>query len=281
MKIISKLLLEARLSYPRPDQKDRAGFTFTELLVAIAVVGILALMVLPALARTSPNSQAMQCMNNLRQITAAWKMYADDNQDYLVASLGTSGFYNGRPVWMTGNISGFSPSGWDINIDIVKSPLWVFVGKQASVFKCPADRTTVTIAGVVYPRVRSISMSQVFDSGTWLTPGSWRTYAKISDIIRPANTFVFADESPESINDGALAVQCDGSQGTSGTPFIIDVPANYHNKAGDFSFADGHSQIHKWQGGFIGNFSGGFESVLVGGDLADFNWLAQNTTVKK
>jgi prepilin-type N-terminal cleavage/methylation domain-containing protein/prepilin-type processing-associated H-X9-DG protein len=59
------------------------GFTFVELLVVIATVGILALLLLPALAGTKPNSQAFQCMENQKQIILAWQMYAEDNNDLL------------------------------------------------------------------------------------------------------------------------------------------------------------------------------------------------------
>ena len=59
------------------DRKD--GFTFVELLVVIATVGMLAVLLLPALAGTKPNSQSFQCMENQRQMVLAWQMYSDDN----------------------------------------------------------------------------------------------------------------------------------------------------------------------------------------------------------
>ena len=61
------------------------------------------------------------------------------------------------------------------------------------------------------------------------------------------NTFVILDESPQSINDGFFAVPMDTYDPLNlpGKAFV-DVPATYHNKCGSFSFADGHSEIHKW-----------------------------------
>ena len=59
------------------DRKD--GFTFMELLVVIATVGMLAVLLLPALAGTKPNSQSFQCMENQRQMVLASQMYSDDN----------------------------------------------------------------------------------------------------------------------------------------------------------------------------------------------------------
>ena len=265
--------------------RNRRGFTLIELLVVIAIIAILAAMLLPALSKAKFKAVGIQCMNNGKQLSLGWQLYADDNKGGLVSSLEQGpvpGFYQGRPNWFTGNFTASIQSQWDIRVDMINSPLWNYVSKSQKVFKCPADPSTVTVAGVIYPRVRSMSMSQVFDFGQWLQPSNWRTYAKLAEIVRPSDTFVFVDENPSQINDAAFATQCDGYPGTPGNPFIVDVPAHYHNNAAGLSFADGHSVIHKWAGSFIRNFNGGGEpNPLTGGDLTDFNWLAQNTTVKK
>jgi type II secretory pathway pseudopilin PulG len=54
-----------------------------ELLAVIAIIAILAAMLLPALAKTKLKTQGIQCMNNHRQLTLAWRMYAEDNPDIL------------------------------------------------------------------------------------------------------------------------------------------------------------------------------------------------------
>ena len=59
------------------------GFTLTDLLVVIVTVAILGVLLLPALAGTKPNSQAFQCLENLRQLTLGWQMYAEDNNGKL------------------------------------------------------------------------------------------------------------------------------------------------------------------------------------------------------
>jgi prepilin-type processing-associated H-X9-DG protein len=66
---------------------------------------------------------------------------------------------------------------------------------------------------------------------------------KTSDLSRPVDVFVILDEQADSINDAAFMHDPGYTQGQERWR---DLPASYHNRAGSFSFADGHSEIHKW-----------------------------------
>src|SRR5674476_1513181 len=95
------------------------GFTLIELLVVIMTVAILAVLLLPALAGTKPNSQAFQCLENLRQLTLGWQMYAEDNNGKLAPNGGQANsvlpptdpnYLSGGAnfQWCPGNMSAFS-----------------------------------------------------------------------------------------------------------------------------------------------------------------------------
>jgi len=281
---------------PKSSLNRNPGFTLIELLVVIAIIAILAAMLLPALSKAKTKAQGISCLNNTKQLTIAWKIYAGDNKGVVPAAVrGNEVTYQGRPNWLKGSLdfNGGNRSNWDINQDLKLSPLWNYAGKSAEVFKCPADKATVLIQGDRRPRIRSYSMSQTFGSGEWLngggSPGPWRTYSKDTQMANPVKTFLLVDEHPNSINDASIAVQCAGNERFSppGSSRIIDFPASYHGGACGFSFADGHSEIHKWQGNYIqqpvnfDNASGLPLGVSAQDSWVDMHWLAERTSVKR
>jgi prepilin-type N-terminal cleavage/methylation domain-containing protein/prepilin-type processing-associated H-X9-DG protein len=284
-------------------QKHSGGFTLIELLVVIAIIAILAAMLLPALAKAKAKAQGVQCMNNGHQLMLAWKLYSGDNHDWLLASHHQDGVnannyptYQGRPLWITGTLN-FDPgnrSNWDIHQDITRSPLWPYTGKAAGIYKCPADLSYVVQNGRHLPRVRSISMNQVFANGEWLngslgSAGPWRIYQKEADMPNPAMTWVLMDEHPDSINDAALAVKCTGNREIDppSASTIVDWPAAYHNGAAGIAYADGHSEIHKWVGNVLKSapvsFNGNFLplNAAAGDSWRDMHWLAFRTSMLK
>jgi prepilin-type N-terminal cleavage/methylation domain-containing protein/prepilin-type processing-associated H-X9-DG protein len=240
------------------NQKN-SGFTLIELLVVIAIIAILAAMLLPALAAAKKQAQGTQCESNLKQITLGWVAYSGDFKQ-LPSCAGGDGTVN---ISLTGTY----PSAWVLgrmdqaaswtdttavptgSLIIRASAMFPYVGSSL-VFRCPADTSTAegTVAypygGGGNPRVRSMSMN------AWLAdvnpteggdPTVETAFAKLTDIIKPANTIVVLDENPSTINDPEW-LNWSGQDITGYT----DIPATYHNGAGGVSFSDGHVEIHKW-----------------------------------
>jgi prepilin-type N-terminal cleavage/methylation domain-containing protein/prepilin-type processing-associated H-X9-DG protein len=241
------------------DARGGKGFTLIELLVVIAIIAILAAMLLPALAKAKQQAQSTKCMSNLRQLTIAWKMYAGDynglfppneagsqNTDYAGWVMGWFD-YNG------GGNGGTDDTNTLFLVGSNSATLGPYLSSPL-VYRCPADNSCQYGLGGL-PRVRSYSMNQAIGpgkdgtangQGTWLPTPMYQTYDKENQMGNPApaNLWVFLDEDPDGLNDGAFAVQIpNSSQATA----WVDVPAKYHGNCCTFTFADGHVETHKWQ----------------------------------
>ncbi len=66
----------------------RRAFTLIELLVVIAIIAVLMAILMPTLQRAREQGKRAVCLSNVKQLTLAWILYADDNDDKIVNGMG-------------------------------------------------------------------------------------------------------------------------------------------------------------------------------------------------
>lgn len=248
----------ALTNIPSAPRASAAGFTLIELLAVFAVLAL----VVPVLAlganRQRPRGQSIQCLNNLRQFTAIWMMYAADNSGKVVGNFGVaetqSAINNGTLSTWANNIMSWDTNQLNTNQSVLgRGVLGPYLNGKFSLYKCPADRyvSPAQAAAGWTARSRSISMNSVFGRFSTSSAGDptasglnwafqqYRQYLTQAAVPKPAKTWLVLDEQPDSINDGYF-VNNPTAQSWQ------DFPTAFHNGSCGISFADGHAEMRLW-----------------------------------
>lgn len=219
-----------------------------DLCAVIAITLLLAGTQLRTLGGTRSASEASVCAHNLRRLIEAWAMYADEHRGRLVPNQQVTATSLQGATWSEGWLD-FSLFGASGNLARLVDPtltggrtglLGPYLKRDASVFKCPADRDVITIFGRPFSGVRSVAMNNWIGGDARPFQDGFKVYRQRDEITRPApdRALVFI-ESRGLLDHGVFAIDMLPS------PHPMP-PAARHDGGANLAFADGHVAYRAW-----------------------------------
>lgn len=210
--------------------KKRA-FTLIELLVVIAIIAILLSVLMPALNIARDQARRIHCISNVRNLTLAWLLYKDDNDDKLVG---------GHPArssdaWMLPP-QGNDPDPLEKAREGLRRGKLFEYAKKVELYECPSDERRKRSNQMAYGSY-SVAGGMNGEEKEW----SDRAVFTYGEIPHPAEKLVFVEEiDPRGYNMGSWVMDREGDN-------WIDPLAIWHSKSkGVMSYADGSAIIHTW-----------------------------------
>lgn len=230
----------------------KRGFTLIELLVVIAVIAILAALLLPVVDKAKEAARKTDCINNLVQINAALRMYADDHAD---AIQGT----NGDRIYFT-----------------YKDSLGPYLARAGAdtndaIFICPSDNFNCDdpVIKNLFPFDQLSGIGLYHQAATDYSSYFFNGTADAGDEPRLAQTPFSSVRQPSLL---VLAGEDSGALGLSG--HSRQQPHQFNNAMNVMSFVDGHvNYIRIYWNGTAG--LDGIPALYAPPAGYDYEWFSQ------
>lgn len=238
----------------RPNTKSKStAFTMVEMLVVIAVIGILVSMLLPAIGRAKQKARNVRCISNLRQLHLAFNGYANDHADQL-PPLNSGGTFKNP-------IKPHDPTNWWYRILSENGAYITSVTNKNGVWRCPnvaVDDLDSPFGEEMegYGVVENSDHVPGLDSLIWYAfdrNGKPRGSYRMSAIRRPSELWLVGDVGvPKPSIDDLSQHPYGGYYRTDISTFPPDKlgiwdnkpspkqPALRHNLRANISYVDGH-----------------------------------------
>ena len=213
--------------------RARRAFTLMELLVVIAIIGILAALLLPALAKAKARAQQIECLGHNKQLALALQLYAPDYRD----AMPWPDWGSKYPGWLYAPVDGQPPEPGDHPEAVYAGGLlWPYV-KEIKIYWCPLDNTNTPY----FPQRLEQLSSYIMNGATMgynMDPTAAKTH-KLSAMNPTAYaTWEPSDHPPYDpatvFNDGASF------------PMESEGPSKRHGTGCNVSSFDGHAQFLKF-----------------------------------
>jgi prepilin-type N-terminal cleavage/methylation domain-containing protein/prepilin-type processing-associated H-X9-DG protein len=176
--------------------KYRRAFTLIELLVVIAIIAILAALLLPVLSKAKERAKSIACLNDMKQIITATKLYVDDNHGTMI------------PLWVEQGAAGWPAWNYDAATFVVQKPTYLWWPDKLrldnllpaqKVFNCPALTQPATEAhGQSFSTNYTHGIGMNYPEYGHIIPASGNSdpvfgSAAENQVTRPSQSIVFAD----------------------------------------------------------------------------------------